>query len=86
MVIRLPCGNGNATRRSCVDGGDKWLSFEPLADSIGQKLTTYGGRSGHTIAETAMVRSFGVRCSVIGDNGQKIARSLKNYLGDNLGY
>ena len=67
MVIRLPCGNGNATRRSCVDGGDKWLSFEPLADSIGQKLTTYGGRSGHTIAKTAMVRSFGVRCSVIGD-------------------
>ena len=73
MAIRLPCGNGNATRRSFVDGGDKWLSFEPLADSIGQKLTTYGGRSGHTIAETAMVRSFGVRCSVTTD---KRARSV----------
>ena len=61
MAIRLPCGNGNATRRSCVDRGDQWLSFEPLVAPIGQKLTTYGGRSGHTIAETAMVRSFGVR-------------------------
>ena len=61
MVIRLPCGDDNATRRSCVDRRDQWLSFEPLVAPIGQKLTTYGGRSGHTIAETAMVRSFGVR-------------------------
>ena len=63
MAIRLPCSDGKATRRSCVDRGDQWLSFEPLFAPIGQKLTTYGGRSGHTIAETAMVRLFvfGVR-------------------------
>ena len=83
MVIRLPCGDGNATRHACVDRGDQWLSFKPLVYSIGQKLTAYGGRSGHTIAETAMVRWFGVRCSVTTVTKRELS-SLENYLGDNL--
>ena len=70
MAIRLPCGYGNAARCSSVDRGDQWLSFEPLVAPIGQKLTTYGGRSGHTIAEMAMVRD----CSVFGDNGHERRR------------
>ena len=55
MVIRLPCGNADATHGSSVDRGDQWLSFKPLVASIGLQLATYGGGSGHTIAETAML-------------------------------
>ena len=65
MAIRLPCGNDDAKRRSCVDRGDQWISFEPLIVSIRQQLATYCGGRGHTMAEKAMVWLFVVAVVVV---------------------
>ena len=88
MVIRLPCGNADATHGSSVDRGDQWLSFKPLVASIGQQLATYGGGSGHTIAETAMVVVDVERTRT--HNAQRTldrsGLSLENCLRDNFIY